>query len=66
MLMITFLAHAGNSYEKLDTMSAIDHCMPILVGAGLIIAALLGIIFYMLRTWQPKVKSKAKTSRKAK
>jgi hypothetical protein len=45
-------------------MNAIDHCMPIFVGAGIIIAALLLIILYMLRNWQPKAKTKAKTSRK--
>ena len=43
-------------------MNAIDHCMPIIIGAGISIAILVGIVVYMLIAWEPK--KPAKSSKK--
>lgn len=56
--MITFLAHAGHSHDA-ATMSALDHCMPIIVGFSVLVALLLGVIGYLLVKWQPKKPVKA-------
>lgn len=56
--MFTLFAHAGHSHEAIEGMTAIDHCMPIIFGAGFIITILLGAIVYLLATWQPKSKKK--------
>ncbi len=54
MNMFTIFAHAGHAHESTDMMTAIDRCMPILIGAGIITAILVGVIVYLLTTWQPK------------
>jgi hypothetical protein len=38
----------------METMSMLDHCMPILIIGGIIIAVLLAVIAYLLANWQPK------------
>jgi hypothetical protein len=60
--MFNLLAHAGHEME-MDGMSAIDHCMPIIVGAGISIAILVGIIVYMLIAWEPKKATKASSKK---
>ena len=32
--MLTLFAYAGHSHGSTESMSAIDHCMPIIIGAG--------------------------------
>ena len=59
MLMLNLFAHSGHSHDiqMMNTMSSLDHCMPIIIGAGIIIAILLGILVFMLTMWQPKEKA---------
>lgn len=57
--MFTLFAHAGHSHESMDSMNAIDHCMPIIVGAGIIIVILVAIIVCLLAARQPKHQTKA-------
>lgn len=52
-------AHAGHSHESIESISTIDYCMPIIVGAAAIITILLVVIVYLLATWQPKGKKKS-------
>jgi hypothetical protein len=61
--MFTLFSHAGHSHD-INSIDAIDHCMPIAIGAGIIITILAAVIVYLLATWQPK-KSKP-TSKKRK
>lgn len=61
--MFHLLAHAGHSHD-MNSMNAIDHCMPILVTAGLVILVLLGVIVYFLSEWQPKKPSSKKKNKK--
>jgi fructose-specific phosphotransferase system IIC component len=44
-------------------MLGIDHCMPIIVGAGIIITILAVAVTYLLAAWQPK-KSKPTSKKK--
>jgi hypothetical protein len=37
--------------------------MPIIIGAAIIIAALIGVIVYLLTTWQPKKRPANKQKR---
>lgn len=60
--MFTILAHAGHSHD-INSMDAIDHCMPIIAGAGIIIAILAAAIVCLLTAWQPK-KSKPTSKKK--
>lgn len=60
--MFTIFAHAGHSHD-IHLTNAVDHCMPIIVGAGVIIAILAAAIVYVLTTWQPK-KSKPTSKKK--
>ncbi|HEX7483654.1 MAG TPA: hypothetical protein VF281_00730 [Candidatus Saccharimonadales bacterium] len=57
--MLNTLAHLGHdhSLESISGVTALDHCMPIIIGAGIIIAALIGIIVYLLASRTPKKKS---------
>lgn len=64
-------AHLGHVHEAMESMNhstaskdGIDHCMPIVVGAVFIIVILLGVVAYLLNTWQPKpgVRQKNKKS----
>lgn len=57
--MLTTFAHVGYVHDKssMDMMMTIDHCMPIIVGAGITIAVLVSIVIYLLTQWQPKSKS---------
>jgi xanthine/uracil permease len=57
MLMFTIFAHAGHSHDT-DMVSGLDHCTPIIITAGLIIAGLLGVILYLLANRQPKKQTK--------
>jgi hypothetical protein len=59
--MLTHFAHLGHDHTA-DTLT-IDHCMPIIIGAVLIIAALVGVIIYLLTAWQPKKRSTNKQKR---
>lgn len=63
--MFTTLAHTGYEME-MDGMTAIDHCMPIIIGAGVAIAILVGIVVYMLIAWEPKRAAKANKKKTAK
>jgi hypothetical protein len=56
--MFTTFAHAGYGTE-IDGAATIDHCMPIIIGAGVAIAILVGIVVYMLIAWEPKKAVKA-------
>lgn len=48
-MFTTLLAHVGHTHDmEMNGMSDIDHCMPIIIGAGLIIVVLLGIIAFLL------------------
>lgn len=42
----------------------IDHCMPIILGASLIILFLVGVIIYFLAKWEPKRAAKPVSSAK--
>lgn len=53
MLMLYTFAHAGHSHD-MNSMTMLDHCMPIIIGAGIIILMLVSIIVFLLVTWQPK------------
>lgn len=57
--MLNTFAHLGHSHET-ETMSVLDHCMPIIIGSGIVIAILIGVIVFLLTTWQPKKKSSKK------
>lgn len=57
--MNMLFAHAGHSHDSADILSAIDHCMPIIIGLGGVIVTLVVIIIILLSTWQPKKATKA-------
>lgn len=63
MLMLYTFAHAGHAHD-MDAMTTLDHCMPVIIGAGVIIAMLVAIIIFLLITWQPKIQDDAATSKK--
>lgn len=54
--MFNLFAHAGHSHavDLPESMSIIDHCLPVVIGAGIIIAILAATIVYFLVRWQPK------------
>lgn len=59
------LAHAGHEHSTDMNMMTADHCMPLIVGAGIIIVVLLGVIFYLLReSNSQKPAKKTKSSKK--
>lgn len=64
--MFSLFSHLGHSHsnEAINAMTAIDHCMPIIVGAAAIIAALIIVIVYLLLAWQPKRNVKKPASKK--
>ena len=64
--MFTTFAHAGHVHSMQDMTMAqsIDHCLPIIICAGIIIVILLAVIAYLLTTWQPKSSQKTKSSKK--
>jgi hypothetical protein len=49
---------------EMNGMSDLDHCMPIIIGAGIIIVVLLGVIAYLLMRGKPSVTPKAKPNKK--
>lgn len=59
--MLTTFAHLGHDHTS-DALT-IDHCMPIMIGAAVIIAVLVGLIVYLLSAWQPKKRSTGKQKR---
>jgi hypothetical protein len=65
--MLNTFAHAGHSHTIESTLgvgtSNLDHCTPIIIGAGIIIALLLGVIVYLLKSIAAK-KSIATTETK--
>lgn len=62
-MFTTLFAHAGHSHEmEMNGMSELDHCMPIIIGAGIAITILVVLVVYMLAAWEPK--KSAKTSKK--
>lgn len=65
MSVITTFAHAGHSHAD-STMSGIDHCMPIIIGAGVIILLLTLVIVYLITQWQPKPRTTIKPASKNK
>lgn len=60
-----FFAHAGGTHMMEDghSMSDLEHCAPILIGAGVIILVLFAIIAYFLVAWEPKKKLAKKTKK---
>ena len=56
----TLFAHVGTTHVMEDgsTMSALEHCAPIFIGAGVIIVVLFAIICYFLMAWEPKKSAK--------
>ncbi|QQG50534.1 MAG: hypothetical protein HZB75_03290 [Candidatus Saccharibacteria bacterium] len=54
--MLTIFAHAGHSHS----MNDFDHCLPVMIGAGIVIVVLVAVIVYFLIAWQPKAKTKNK------
>ena len=59
--MLTTFAHAGHTHTDYSAgaMTGIDHCVPIIIGASLIIAVLSGVIIYLLAMWRPKTTKKS-------
>jgi len=49
-------SHAGHAHtaNSMDMATTIDHCMPIIIGAGIIVLLLLAVIVFLLITWEPK------------
>ncbi len=66
--MLTILAHAEHTraITSTETVSAIDHCMPVIIGASIIIAILAAAIVYFLLAWQPKKATPAAKSKSQK
>lgn len=64
--MFTTFAHAGHVHDmnSMTLGESIDHCMPIIIGAGIIIVILLGVIAYLLTTWRPKPAKKTRETKK--
>ena len=61
--MFNIFAHAGHTHygmESMNGMSDIDQCMPIIIGAGIIIIILFAILAYLLTAWQPKKQTDSK------
>ncbi|MDB5181120.1 MAG: hypothetical protein JWO54_883 [Candidatus Saccharibacteria bacterium] len=56
--MNNLLAHAGHTVSSTD----LDHCMPILIAAVIVIFLLSAVIAYMIAKWQPKSFTAAKKS----
>jgi len=54
--MSNIFAHLGldHTSESLDSMTTLDHCMSIIIGAGIIITILIAVIVYLMTTRQPK------------
>lgn len=63
MLMLYTFAHAGHAHD-MDTMTTLDHCMPVIIGAGIIIVMLVAIIIFLLITWQPKTQDEVVAPKK--
>ncbi len=61
MSMFTLFSHAGHSHEL---GSELEHCMPILVGAGIIIAALVIVIIMLVLNKDTPEKKKPTKSKK--
>ncbi|MNX55825.1 hypothetical protein D3C86_865990 [compost metagenome] len=61
--MLNSFAHLGYEHNS-EAVSDIYHCMPIIVGLGLIILALAVTVGYLLTTRQPKNRSKPTTKNK--
>lgn len=61
--MLNSLAHLGHDHSN-EAVNDISHCMPIIVGLGLIILALAVTVGYLLTTRQPRNKSKATAKNK--
>ena len=62
--MLNTLAHLG--HDHMSEALTLDHCLPVIVGAGIIITGFAGVIIYLLTNWQPKkpaAKAKTKTKR---
>lgn len=62
--MLTIIAHAGHSHGT-ETGSGIDHCGPVIIGAGITVALLLVVIIYLLVQWQPKKQSGIKKDKRS-
>ena len=65
---LSTFAHAGHAHDmnNMTLGETIDHCMPIIVGSGIIIVILLVVIAYLLVTWQSKPQhTAAKKSKKS-
>jgi hypothetical protein len=63
--MLNSFAHLGYSHET-EPVSALDHCMPVIIGSGIIIALLIGVIIFLLTTWEPKKGTRARKAVKTK
>lgn len=68
-MFTTLFAHTeyhANDTMNMGSMGDIEHCAPIIIGAGAIIIVLFLIILYFLLAWQPKTAAKAPQTAKAK
>jgi hypothetical protein len=61
--MLYTFAHAGQTHD-MGSMTTLDHCMPIMIGAGIVIAMLVAIIIFLLVTWQPKTQDEVSAPKK--
>lgn len=65
-MFTTLFAHAGHHADNttnMSSMSDIEHCAPIIIGAGVIIIILFLIILYFLLAWQPKTAAKPQATK---
>lgn len=62
--MLNTFAHLGHLYET-ETTTTLDHCMPIIIGSGIVIAILIGVIIFLLATRQPRRNATKVTKTKA-
>lgn len=65
MSFITTFAHAGHDHST-GAASGLDHCMPIIIGAGIVILLLTLVIVYLITQWQPKPRTAARPESKTK
>lgn len=62
--MLNTFAHPGHDHSS--ELLALDHCMPIIIGAGIIIAILVAVIIYLMTTWQPKSRASQDKAKRSK
>lgn len=71
--MFAQFAHAGHVHTQtmehdmnyMTLGESVDHCMPIIICASIIIVVLLCVIAYLLMNWQPKPVKKTPPTKKS-